>query len=226
MPDAQIAWVTHAPADYVLVFVDDPSGDHAVVRARCRDAEEARDAATGLEGAELIGAEVRVYCTLPEDVERTVHHLSATPSVQIATDRGTLEFVAVGDGSGTTATTGRDDAEPVGAHLVVSTAGVVPRCYRLGDQCERCGEFHGKAIVLPRGGVMLDTRILTCRCDGIPCRYCHTGTVRRPMTEHFDPERRAGHMPWFGYLVPCGRCQAAGRGPRVIMSHPEHTGSA
>jgi hypothetical protein len=93
-----------------------------------------------------------------------------------------------------------------------------PRCYRFEDQCPTCGEFRGKINVLPHGGVLVDTRTPNCRCVSILCRYCEDGRIGRPLAEHFDPERRAGRTRWFGYLVPCGNCQAHGRGPRVVMS--------
>ena len=220
MSDRPFAWVTHAPADYLLVFTQDPDGPHVVVGARCEDEDEAWDTATGLEGAELSGAEIRVYCTVPGDVDRATEHFArAAAAAEVSAQQGTVEFVAIGSGSGTTVRARGDDGGSTRAHLVISCDGEAPRCYRFTDQCERCGEFRGAISVMPRGAVMIDTRQLRCRCDSIPCHYCPTGTVRRPVSEHFDPERRAGHTPWFGYLVPCGRCQAAGRGPRVLMSH-------
>ena len=92
-------------------------------------------------------------------------------------------------------------------------------------QCPRCGEFLGRVNVLPPEGMMIDKRELRCRCEGIACRSCGTGMVQRPLSDHFDPERRAGHCHGFGYLVPCGACQAAGRGPRVLMSLDMGAGS-
>lgn len=219
MSDSPFAWVTHAPADYLLVFMEDPSGPHVVVSACCEEQEEVWATARGLEGAEISGAEIRVYCTLPGDVERALDHFADAPGIEVSVQHGTIEFVAIGDGSGTAAPARSDDGESLRAHLVVSCGWQAPRCYRFTEQCERCGEFHGKVLVMPGGVMLLDTRQLKCRCDGITCHYCAEGTVRRPVSEHFDPERRAGHTPWFGYLVPCGRCQTAGRGPRVLMSH-------
>jgi hypothetical protein len=221
MPEGQFAWATHAPADYLLVFVPDPGGEHAVVRARFPDGGDARDAGAGLEGAELAGAELRVYCTLPDEIERVLSRLSNDSRADVSKERGTVEFVAVGEGAARPAERGGATS----VRLVVARGGDAPRCYRFTEQCPRCGEFHGKVNVLPRGGVMIDTRELRCRCQGIACRYCQTGVIRRPLSDHFDPERRAGHAPWFGYLVPCGGCQAAGRGPRVIMSLGRETNS-
>ena len=100
---------------------------------------------------------------------------------------------------------------------MLSWGGAAPPLLLLEKQCRRCGEFRGKIRVKPQGGMLLDSRELSCRCKSIPCRYCEDGSVRRPLSEHFDPERRSGHVPWFGYLVPCGSCQATGRGPEVWM---------
>ena len=211
------AWVTRAPADYMLVFTGDPDGEHAVVSARFEDDEQARDAGRGLEGAELGDRELHVYCTLPGEADRVLTGVRKTTAQESWVDSGTLAFVAVGEGSGTSEETA-SNRRNVTARIVLAGGGQTPRCYRFEEQCEACGELRGKINVLPGGGVMIDTRQLSCRCESIPCRYCEDGKVRRPLSEHFDPERRAGRMPWFGYLVPCGRCQAAGRGPDVLMS--------
>ncbi len=217
MTTGQYAWVTRAPADYTMVFSRDPGGEHAVVSARFEDEDQVRDATKGLEAAELADGELRVYCTLPGEPELALAHLRKAPADATRIDKGTIAFVAVGDGSGTSRETanGRRD---VSARIVLSGGGEGPRHYAFKDQCATCGEFRGKIHVLPEGGILIDTRWLSCRCESIPCRYCEDGKVRRPFGEHFDPERRAGRMPWFGYLVPCGGCQAAGRGPRVLMS--------
>ena len=219
MAGRPIAWVTRAPADYMLLFVDDPEW-RALRRhlLKFRDADEAGDAlrsarggrSGGHRGAGLLHAP-RGGRAHPRPVRGSLH-LSAAWA-----DRGTISFGAVGDGSGTRAET-EQGGHQMTARIAVSHGGDSPRCYQLAKQCPVCGEFRGKIGVLPSGGVMIDTRPLSCRCEAIPCRYCGPGTVRRPLTEHFDPERRAGSMPWFGYLVPCGNCQAAGRGPRVQMS--------
>ena len=217
MSGSSYAWVTQAPADYLLVFTEDPDGEHAVVSARFEDDEQVRDAGRGLQGAELGDSELHVYCTLPGEADKALTHLREALAQESWAESGTIAFVAVGEGSGTSgeAASGRRN---VRARIVLSGGGDTPRCYRFEGQCEACGEFRGKINMLPSGGVMIDTRRLGCRCESIPCRYCHDGNVRRPLSEHFDPERRAGRMPWFGYLVPCGRCQAAGRGPDVLMS--------
>jgi hypothetical protein len=216
MAAGPFAWVTHAPADYMLVFIEDPDGEHAIVGARFEDREQAVKASRGLKGLEVEDEWMRVYCTLPGEPERALaqlQRLSASASVE----RGRIAFVAVGDGSGTSSEVAGRRRE-ARARIVRSGGGDIPRCYSFERQCATCGELRGKIHVLPGGGVYIDTRELSCRCVSISCRYCREGRVRRPLSEHFDPERRAGRMPWFGYLVPCGGCQASGRGPRVQMS--------
>lgn len=217
MIDRQFAWVTHAPADYMLVFTEDPEGEHSVVSARFEDQDELRAAGGSLEGAEVAETELHVYCSLPGEDEQVLARLRTASSVEARVDRGKIAFVAVGSGTGTSseAADGRRD---VTARIVLSAGGDGPRRYVFESQCKACGEFRGKINVLPREGVIIDSRSLSCRCESIPCRYCEHGTIRRPLSEHFDPERRAGSVPWFGYLVPCGHCQAAARGPKVQMS--------
>jgi hypothetical protein len=217
MPGDQFAWVTHVPADYMLVFTEEPDGEHALVSARFEHEGQVRDAGRALEGAELAERELRVYCTLPGEAAHALAELRKASARATSIEPGTIDFVAVGDGSGTGSETARR-CRDVNARIVLSRGGDGPRCYRFEEQCMACGEFRGKINVLHQGGVLIDTRALSCRCVSIPCRYCEGGKVRRPLSEHFDPERRAGRMPWFGYLIPCGSCQAAGRGPRVQMS--------
>jgi hypothetical protein len=220
MTGGQFAWVTHAPADYMLVFSKHSDGEHAVVGGRFEDHDQLREAARGLEGAEVDEAGLNVYCTLPGEAEEMLARVRRDRARASWIETGTVAFVAAGDGSGASSETAstRQDAS---VRVVLSLGGNAPRCYRFDDQCTACGEFRGKINVLPGCGVLIDTRRLSCRCESIPCHYCQDGEVRRPLTEHFDPERRAGCTPWFGYLVPCGRCQAASRGPRVLMSKPD-----
>ncbi len=215
MAAGQFAWVTHAPADYVMVFLADPGGEHAVVSGYFDGHEQAARAGRAFEAYGLGEKELNVYCTLPGEPERILDRLRPlAPRTSI--ERGTIAFVAVGGGS----TTGEPATEPgkVSARIIRSGGGDAPRCYRFERQCKTCGELLGRINVLPRDEVRIDTRELSCRCRSIPCRYCTEGRVRRPLTEHIDPERRAGRMPWYGYLVPCGGCQVAGRGPRVQIS--------
>jgi hypothetical protein len=205
------------PADYIMVFAEDPGGEHAIVGARLEDAARIREAGLGLEGAEIGERELFAYCTLPGETDRVLARLRRVPVQESWVESGTIVFVAVGDGSGTSSEAA-DGRRNVRARVVLSHGGEAPRLYRFDGQCRACGEFRGKINVLPSGGTMIDARQLACRCESIPCRYCKDGRVRRPLSEHFDPERRPGRMPWFGYLVPCGDCQAAGRGPDVLMS--------
>lgn len=209
-------WAVGAPPDFLLLFEEDAQGEHALVRASFDSPEQAIDGAHGLEGVELDSTEVRAYCTLPGEAARVADRLDSLAR-EVKTQPGTIKFLAIGGRSAEPA-----DEPPslrqATIRVVMSLSGSQPRHYSFDGQCERCGEFRGKIHVMPRPGVMLDTRELRCRCQSIPCRYCQTGTVRRPLSEHLDPERRSGHMPWFGYLVPCGLCQTSSRGPQVVMS--------
>ncbi len=219
MSTGTIAWFTHAPADYMLVFRMDRDGEHAVASARFDDPELVRAATAAAEANSIDedGMGLCAYCTVPGEADSVVAGYRDAGASETWIERGTVAFVAVGDGS----TTDREAAgrrRDVAARVVVSEGGAGPRCYRLAKQCAVCGEFLGTIDVMPQGPMLLDTRELACRCTSIPCRYCDAGWVRRPLTEHLDPERRAGSVPWFGYLVPCGGCQVAGRGPRVQMS--------
>ncbi len=183
------------PCRLHVVFTGDPDGEHAVVGARFEDDEQALDAGRGLEGAELGDRELHVYCTLAGEADRVLTRVRKTAAQESWVDSGAIAFVAVGEGSGTSRETA-SGRRNVKARNVMAHGGETPRCYRFEEQCETCGELRGKINVLPAGGVMIDTRQLSCRCESIPCRYCEDGKVRRPLSEHFDPERRAGRMPW------------------------------
>src|SRR5215218_1853809 len=127
MTGCQFAWVTHAPADYMLVFTEDPEGDHAVVCARFEHENELSDAGRGLEGTEVADNELRVYCTLPGEAEVVLAEVrKAAASAWI--DRGTVAFVAVGDGSGTS-NEGASGRRKVTARIVLSGGGQAPRRY-------------------------------------------------------------------------------------------------
>jgi hypothetical protein len=211
------AWVTGAPADYTMMFTADASGPHAIVIGAFEDQDQVSATARGLEGAELADGAVHAYCTLPEESDRVAVDLIAA-GAQTTVEPGVVAFVASAGASRLLDVEPKDERE-VAARIVFSAGGHGPRAYRFTGQCPVCGEFLGRINVLPREAMLIDTRELSCRCRSIPCRYCSTGRVRRPLTEHFDPERRAGAVPWFGYLVPCGACQASGTGPEVLMSH-------
>jgi hypothetical protein len=79
--------------------------------------------------------------------------------------------------------------------------------------CSQCGESHGvflQAALFGNGGR------ISCLCTGIKCRYCGRSKVRRPFSDHFRPgASTTSRVPWFGYLIPCRKCQAQGRGPTV-----------
>lgn len=214
---AAYAWVTHAPNDYTMIFRADPGGEHAIVSGWFDEQQQARRVCEELKGGAVGGNRLDIYCALRGEAERVRARLGED-AVRTSIERGEIHFVAVGGGWDPVAEGARGEAGD--ARMVWALGGAGPRHYRFTRQCPTCGELLGKIHVLPQDGVMIDTSELSCRCRSIPCRYCEGGSVRRPVTEHCDPERRAGRMPWYGYLVPCGDCQVAGRGPRVVMSAP------
>ena len=213
MAAGQFAWVTHAPADYVMVFIEDPDGEHAVVGARFEDHEQAVVASRGFEGVELGDKQVRVYCTLPGEPERVVARLREASARAASVERGTIAFVASGDDSGTsteTATTPRKAR----ARIVRSGGGDAPRCYRFERQCATCGELRGRINVLPGHGVYIDTRELGCRCVSIPCRYCEQGRVQAAAQRALRPRAAGGEdavvrLPRPLRELPGGRAGAA-----------------
>jgi hypothetical protein len=47
----------------------------------------------------------------------------------------------------------------------------------------------------------------TCLCEGIPCRYCGIGRVRRPTSDHYVPATgRFMHSPYFMGMGGCRDC--------------------
>ncbi|CAN5150928.1 hypothetical protein BH20ACT9_BH20ACT9_16410 [soil metagenome] len=126
MAGGQFAWVNHAPADYMLVFSEDPDGEHAVVSAQFEEVDLGRDAGRGLEGAEVADTELHVYCTLPGEADQVLAHVRNAPARAAWVDRGNIAFVAVGEGSGTTSETARGRRN-VTARIVLSEGGNTPR---------------------------------------------------------------------------------------------------
>jgi hypothetical protein len=117
---------------------------------------------------------VRVYCTLPGEAERVVARLRDASARATSVERGTIAFVAAGDGSGTRPETAPRPAE-VSARIVRAGGGDAPRCYRFERQCAACGELRGRINVLPGHGVDIDTRELSCRCVSIPVSLLRAG---------------------------------------------------
>lgn len=194
-----------------MLFREEAGGEHTALRARFGSPAAARAAAADLGALEFADAVTWGYCTLPGEAAGMVERLRAAAD-EVVDRSGWIEFLAHAVSGEVT----RLRRAPT--RLVRSAWGDRPRHCHVRGQCGRCGEFRGTVLVLPVGAMWLDKRELRCRCDGIPCRYCAEGVVRRPLAEHLDPELRSGHTPWFGFLVPCGGCQAAGRGPRVLLS--------
>ena len=79
--------------------------------------------------------------------------------------------------------------------------------------CRFCGEIAGQH----------DGISSTCLCEGIACRWCGIGKIRRPISDHFAPA--AGgfrHVAYFGGWSPCRQCviNAYGRVPTGPYSWP------
>lgn len=73
-------------------------------------------------------------------------------------------------------------------------------------RCATCREARGWVIEGDFGDVSVLSA--TCICDGILCRYCGKGLVRRPISNHFDEQSgRVWHTPYFGGLARCGDCR-------------------
>ncbi len=69
--------------------------------------------------------------------------------------------------------------------------------------CPRCGE--------PRGFSYLsadpDPTPVLCICDGIRCRHCGRGMVRRPISDRLDADTgELWHAPYFAAQLPCDEC--------------------
>lgn len=81
------------------------------------------------------------------------------------------------------------------------------------EWCRYCGEVRDKQ---PGGTKSL------CLCQGISCRYCGAGRVRRPISEHYGKsDRRLWHTAHFGNRAPCCRCrELAGRSGFLESSWP------
>ncbi|MEJ7787535.1 MAG: hypothetical protein WKF96_22245 [Solirubrobacteraceae bacterium] len=75
-------------------------------------------------------------------------------------------------------------------------AGLLPSAL---EWCRYCGEVRDKQ---PGGSTSL------CLCQGIRCRYCRAGRVRRPISEHYCvTDHRLWHTAHFGNRAPCRHCR-------------------
>jgi hypothetical protein len=72
--------------------------------------------------------------------------------------------------------------------------------------CPNCGGIRGTEVTPTSDGVELGATSL-CLCDGIVCRYCGEGRVRRPISDWYDPEKSGWwHTPYFGGMRQCAEC--------------------
>jgi hypothetical protein len=73
-------------------------------------------------------------------------------------------------------------------------------------RCAACREARGWVIEGDCGEVQLLSA--ACICDGIACRSCGKGVVRRPISNRFDePSGMVWHTPYVGRLAHCGDCR-------------------
>lgn len=75
--------------------------------------------------------------------------------------------------------------------------------------CTTCSEAKGVALVAQADGTLY-TLESPCLCDGVTCRYCGRGRIRRPCRDFYS--WRSGrwlHVAWFGYRARCEQCDAA-----------------
>ena len=88
------------------------------------------------EGAELDDGELHVYCTLPGEADQVLTHLEEAPAQESpGSNSGTIAFVAVGGGSGTSE---RRAAAAMSRHgSSWRLAAETPRCYRFARTVRR-----------------------------------------------------------------------------------------
>jgi len=68
-------------------------------------------------------------------------------------------------------------------------------------RCPACGELRGLGV-FPDGEI-----VIRCVCDGPLCRYCRENRIHRPISNYYsEHDRKAIHVPYFGYLKPCQTC--------------------
>lgn len=72
--------------------------------------------------------------------------------------------------------------------------------------CSTCGEARGHTWDLQPTGRLVFARS-RCLCEGIRCRRCGRGMIRKPAEDFYS--WRAGkwlHLAWYGYRAPCEFC--------------------
>ena len=65
-----------------------------------------------------------------------------------------------------------------------------------------CGELRG---LFHRHGA--PPALLSCICQGIPCRRCGRMKVRRPGSNYIGEDGQVWHVPSFGYMARCAACR-------------------
>jgi hypothetical protein len=78
------------------------------------------------------------------------------------------------------------------------------------ERCSQCGELKGEFLHRYDDEEEPELTRALCLCDGIVCRHCKKGAIRRPISDHYDEETgQVWHTPWFGYLLMCAYCRGA-----------------
>jgi|GEM_PF-1429872 len=90
------------------------------------------------------------------------------------------------------------------------TAAITPGFVR----CEVCGEFNGSTSwenldwYVTEGFEPGEMVSVSCLCQGIPCRVCHTNKINRPGSNSYnETTNHIEHWPGFTAQMPCSQCR-------------------
>ena len=71
--------------------------------------------------------------------------------------------------------------------------------------CQECGCIRGTTIEPGWNDNEPGPWTSTCMCEGITCRHCGEGKVRRPISNYHE-EGSWTHVPYFAAMGRCSRC--------------------
>lgn len=95
------------------------------------------------------------------------------------------------------------------AALAILSPAAIPRGL---VRCEACHEYRSAVRNEDlRSASQMEEAVVAvlCICDGIPCRKCEAGRIRRPISNYWSEAKGALiHCPWFTAQAPCDRCLA------------------
>lgn len=73
-------------------------------------------------------------------------------------------------------------------------------------RCERCETIRGTTWGPKHDGGVGPWKS-TCLCEGIVCRRCGKGRIRRPISDYYSPkDGYFWHVPYFMGMAGCSRC--------------------